>query len=211
LSAVRVATLKKGENEDDDHGHKGGVLSVVFHPTALVLATGSDDKTAKLWRLSSDDLSTEFFVPKRNMYTKCACVCTLKGHREYVTCVAFHPNEPILATGSRDHTVKLWRLSSDYHSETSVATLEGFRVGHSDYVRSVAFHPTGHLFATCSDDKTVKLWRLSPDNLSATCVATLEGHSDYVTSVAFHPSAPRLATSSRDFTVKLWHYCFKSC
>jgi WD40 repeat protein len=111
----------------------------------------------------------------------------------WVTSVAFIPNGPILVIGSRDRTVKLWQLSSDYHSATCVATLEGYGVGHHDHVRSVAFRPTGYLFAIGSDDKTVKLWRLSSDNLSATCVATLKGHSNYVTSVAFRPSATRLS------------------
>ena len=40
-SATCVATLE---------GHSNSVWSVAFHPTAPVLATGSSDKTAKLWR-----------------------------------------------------------------------------------------------------------------------------------------------------------------
>ena len=118
-----------------------------------------------------------------------------------VTCVAFHPTAPLLATSSSDKTAKLWQLNyQDLSNSPCVATLEG----HSNSVSSVAFHPTAPLLATGSADNTAKLWRLSSDNSSATCVATLEGHSSYVNSVAFHPTAPLLATGSHDNTAKLW-------
>jgi WD40 repeat protein len=57
---------------------------------------GSDDKTAKLWRLSSDNSSA-------------TCVATLAGHGDDINSVAFHPTAPLLATGSGDNTAKLWR------------------------------------------------------------------------------------------------------
>ena len=131
----------------------------------------------------------------------CREIRTLDGHNQSVESVAFHPTEPLLATGSLDNTVKLWRLSDDNLSATCVATLE--RHGTRS-VYSVVFHRTAPLLASCGHDKTVRLWRLSDDNSSATCVATLEGHSSYVTSVVFHPKAPLLATCSWDRTAKLW-------
>jgi WD40 repeat protein len=177
-SATCVATLA---------GHRSSVVSVAFHPTAPLLATGSSDNTVRLWLLPSDNSSA-------------TCVATLEGHRHSVWSVAFHPTAPLLATGSHDNTVRLWLLSCDNSSATCVATLEG----HSSPVRSVAFHPSAPLLATGSHDNTVRLWLLSCDNSSATCVATLAGHSREVYSVAFHPTAPLLATGSRDNTVRLW-------
>jgi WD40 repeat protein len=149
-SATCVATLE---------GHSGGVQSMAFHPTAPLLATGSDDDTVRLWLLSCDNSSA-------------TCVATLAVHSNWVTSVAFHPTAPLLATGSDDKTVRLWLLSCDNSSATCVATL----AEHSREVTSVAFHPTAPLLATGSEDRTVRLWLLSCDNSSATCVATLEGH-----------------------------------
>jgi len=37
------------------------------------------------------------------------CVKTLKGHGRQVNSMAFHPTAPLLASGSHDKTVKLWR------------------------------------------------------------------------------------------------------
>ena len=93
-SATCVATLKPFK------GHSSGVISVAFHPTAPLLATGSGDTIVRLWLLSSDNSSA-------------TCVATLAGHRDSVFSVAFHPTAPLLATGSWDKTgfsfLKLWR------------------------------------------------------------------------------------------------------
>ena len=164
--------------------HSCIVSSVAFHPILPLLATGSWDRTAKLWRFSADGSAA-------------TCVATLAGHRHSV---AFHPTEPLLATGSGDNTAKLWRFEPDGSAATCVATL----AGHSNYVSSVAFHPTAPLLATGSCDYTAKLWHFSAYGTAATCVATLAGHSNNVLSVAFHPTAPLLATGSCDDTAKLW-------
>ena len=86
-AATCVSTLK---------GHTIGVLSVAFHPSAPYLATGSYDKTAKLWLLNADCSAP-------------TCVSTLQGHSDWVRSVAFHPSAPYLATGSGDTTTKLWQ------------------------------------------------------------------------------------------------------
>jgi len=198
-SAATLAARLGISNE----GHFDDVNSVVFHLTLPLMATGSSDKTVKLWRLDKPDGSAA------------TCVATLdsgnEGHSNYVLSVAFHPTLPLLATGSEDNTVKLWRLDKpDGSAATCVTTLDSSNGGHSSSVWSVLFHPTLPLLATCSSDNTTKLWRLDkPDGSAATCVATLdrsnEGHSSAVMSVAFHPTLPFLATGSLDRTTKLWH------
>ena len=188
MQATCVATLQ---------GHRDGVYSVAFHPTAPLLATGSSDKTAKLWHFSPDGSTV-------------TCVATLEGHSRIVRSVAFCPIAPLLATSSGDKTTKLWRFSPDGSTATCVANLSGSK-GHRDVVQSVAFHPTEPLLATGSSDNTAKLWRFSPDgsaanNMQATCVATLVMDSVCVSSVAFHPTEPLLATGSSDATAKLWRF-----
>ena len=177
------------------NGHTHGVNSVAFHPMAPLLATGSDDTTAKLWSFSPDGSPAT------------TCVATLRGHSNCVRSVAFHPTAPLLATGSSDRTAKLWRFSPDGPTAPiCVPTL----AGHTDWVTSVAFHPTAPLLATGSADNTAKLWRFSLDGSTATFVATLAGHAASVNSVAFHPTEPLLATGSSDATMKLWNLSERS-
>jgi WD40 repeat protein len=72
-------------------GHEDTVTSVAFSPDGQRLATGSDDKTARVWDLAT---GTELL--------------RLAGHEGDVTSVAFSPDGQRLATGSQDGTARAW-------------------------------------------------------------------------------------------------------
>jgi WD40 repeat protein len=76
------------------------------------------------------------------------CLKTLRGHEAWVYSVAFSPQGKILASGSRDNTVKLW----DWRTGECLHTL----VGHQNRVKSVAFNPFSNILASASDDTTIK-------------------------------------------------------
>ncbi|MBC1242311.1 PD40 domain-containing protein, partial [Nostoc sp. 2RC] len=72
-------------------GHSSLVYSVVFSPDGKTLASGSSDKTIKLW-----DVSTS------------KAIKTLTGHSSWVNSVVFSPDGKTLASASDDNTIKLW-------------------------------------------------------------------------------------------------------
>ncbi|KKF94956.1 Vegetative incompatibility protein HET-E-1 [Ceratocystis platani] len=104
-----------------------------------------------------------------------------------------------LASGSEDHTVKIW----DAVSGTCLHTLES----HDDRVTSIVFSNDGQRLASGSDDKTVKIW----DATSGACQYTLEGHNREVTSVVFSNDGQRLASGSWGKTAKVWDVASGSC
>jgi WD40 repeat protein len=159
-------------------GHEYGVGSVTFDPEGRWLASGSWDRTIRLWELS--DLN--------------AAPLVLAGHEDWVLSVTFDPEGRRLASGSDDRTIRLWDLS-DLDTAPRVLT------GHEGGVWSVAFDPEGRWLASGSADGTIRLWEL-PDLDAAPRV--LAGHEDWVWSVAFDPEGRRLASGSNDRTIRLW-------
>ncbi|GJN86816.1 hypothetical protein PLIIFM63780_010398 [Purpureocillium lilacinum] len=126
-------------------GRNNGVTSVAFSTDSTLVASGSYDKTIRLWRVSTGE-----------------CVQTLEGHDVSVSSVAFSTDSTLVASGSHDRTIRLWRVATG----ECVQALEG----HDGWVSSVAFSTDSTLVASGSHDKTIRLWRVA----TGECVQTLK-------------------------------------
>jgi WD40 repeat protein len=216
-NALQEALNKRSEYNRLE-GHNDSVRSVSFSPDGKTLASGSADKTIKLWDLETGKeirtlkghdnyVNTISFSPDGKTLASGSGdktiklwnletgkeIRTLKGHDNYVYSVSFSPDGKILASGSSDKTIKLWNLETGLE----IRTLKG----HDNYVRSVSFSPDGNTLASGSADKTIKLWNLE----TGTEISTLKGHDNYVYSVSFSPDSKTLASGSEDKTIKLWN------
>ncbi|CCH96461.1 serine/threonine-protein kinase [Microcystis aeruginosa] len=155
-------------------GHSDSVQSVVYSPDGRYLASGSSDKTIKIWETAT---GTE--------------LRTLTGHSMTVWSVAYSPDGRYLASGSLDKTIKIWEVATG-----KVRTL----TGHYMTFWSVAYSPDGRYLASGSSDKTIKIW----ETATGKELRTLAGHSKGVWSVVYSPDGRYLASGSSDKTIKIW-------
>lgn len=117
-------------------GHTDQVRRVAFAPRGMLLATGSNDNTAKVWDLE-----------KRRL------LFTLAGHNHNVPALAWTPDGKSLATGSEDKTIRIWDVLKG-RLLRAIAAHPG-----TQGVRDVAFAPNGRLLISCgASDNAVRLW-----------------------------------------------------
>ncbi|NEP27000.1 TIR domain-containing protein, partial [Moorena sp. SIO3I6] len=158
--------------------HEKAVTSAVFSPDGSIILTASKDRTAKLWDLKGEQITT------------------LAGHSARVNSAVFSPDGNTIVTTSQDKTAKLWDKEGKL-----INTLQGHdcvRNGQCQ-VNSAVFSPDGQTILTASDDNTAKLW-----DKQGQLINTLRGHKDIVVSAVFSPDGQTILTASQDKTAKLW-------
>ncbi|KAK6540639.1 hypothetical protein TWF694_008033 [Orbilia ellipsospora] len=197
-------------------GHTNSIACVAFSPDGRKLASASHDKRINVWDIHTEEDSRKNIAPFRRIARGISQLIwhaplsddagaepkeplatetpkILEGHTDYVTAIAFSPNGKLLASTSRDTTIKLWNVATG-------GSLSKVLKGHSHWVTCVAFSVNGKQLLSGSRDKRVILWELR----SKTSSKTLGRHQDRVTSVAFAPEGELLASASSDLTIMVW-------
>lgn len=156
-------------------GHSSRVNCAVFAPNQSWLASGSADKSIRLWDVNSG-------LELR----------ALQGHKNWITALAVSRNGELLASGSNDRTVRVWSVSSG--RELLALT------GHQAVVDAVLFSPDDRWVISGSADNTVRIW----DAASGREVQTLKGHTAGITALAMSGESKILASGSADNSIRLW-------
>ncbi|GAA2208887.1 hypothetical protein GCM10009850_043450 [Nonomuraea monospora] len=109
----------------------------------------------------------------------------LSGHTDYVHDVEYAPGGRVLASASKDGTVRLWDVGTP-HRPRPLAVL----TGHTGEVGALAFTPDGRTLASGGDDGTVRIW----DVATARPLRTLPAAGGAVYALAFTPDGRLLAS-----------------
>ncbi|MCW3101532.1 MAG: hypothetical protein JWL77_7150, partial [Chthonomonadaceae bacterium] len=156
-------------------GHSDVVMSVAWSADGKWLATGSQDKTARLW-LWPEGKELKLF----------------KDHSDAVTRVAFAPDGKALYTASMDHNLRRY--------DTDKGTLVRAFTGHNEGVTAMAFSPANNILLSAGSEPQLRRW--NPEGGENT--ANYGGHGATVTEIVFSKDTKFIASASGDHTIRLW-------
>ncbi|KAI8354162.1 WD40-repeat-containing domain protein [Blakeslea trispora] len=172
------------EDPEEDHrpkslythqAHEKDINTICVAPNDKFFATGSQDKTAKLWNVDTGEL-----------------VGTMKGHKRGVWSAQFSPVDQVLATSSGDKTVKIWSLK-DF---SCLKTFEG----HTNSVLRVDFLTAGMQLVSAGSDGLVKVWTIKTNE----CASTLDNHTQKVWALAVRKDEKFVASAGADSVINFW-------
>jgi WD40 repeat protein len=198
--------------------HKAAARAVAFSPDGALLASGSTDKTVKLWPLRAGNkpatLETESelvrpilalaYSPDGNVIAMATTspevqirdaasgdvLRVLKGHAAAVNCLAFSKDGQVLASGSADHTLRLWDMATAQEIGTFPQDGE---------VHALAFTRDGTHLACAGSDGVLRVWGISSGKESKRFPA----HDAAVHALGVAPDGRRLVTGCADGTISI--------
>uniref|UniRef100_A0A7S3PTU0 U3 small nucleolar RNA-associated protein 13 C-terminal domain-containing protein n=1 Tax=Chaetoceros debilis TaxID=122233 RepID=A0A7S3PTU0_9STRA len=162
------------------------------------VVTASKDKTLKRWNLPGASVLNKFGSID-NECMDLSVFCSTKAHDKDINVVTVAPNDSLIATGSQDKTVKLWK-STDLG-------LKGTLKGHKRGIWDCRFSSHDRVIATSSGDKTVKLWSLG----DYSCVRTFQGHCAGALRVRFLSGGLQLMSCDAEGLIRLWSIRSNEC
>lgn len=200
--------------------HGDTVRWIEFSPDHTLLATASDDGSARLWNANtgkerlrvthSKSVRRALFAPDGQHFATISedrlvqvwdldgrpvPGYALRGHTHFILAGAFTRDGSRLVTASSDMTLRVWDMMPRFRG----VVLQG----HNSTVRQALFMPDGKSVITAGFDRRVLLFdassgrRLDNDRFA-------EVHQDRVDGLALSPRGDQFVTVSRDNTAKLW-------
>ena len=151
-----------------------GIRSFAFSPDGKLLASGSYDRTARIWDAAT---GKQLHVLQ---------------HTGYVLAERFSADGKSLVTSSQDGAAYVWNVANGQR--------ELLLVGATGKINEAAFSPDGSEIATASDDRFGRLYYSQDGRL----LAPLAGSATAVTSIGFDPSGRTVVTGSSGGTARLW-------
>lgn len=198
-------------------GHDDYVRCIAFSADGALLASGSDDKTVRIWDVQAGTSQH-----------------TLRGHTHWIYCLDFS-RTGLVASGAADSTVRLWNATTGrpvgtlsghlgcvhavsfapngkklvaasgqslYVWDLSVNKPELWKTfkAHGGSVRSVVLSPDGRFLVSGGEDGKVNIW----DEQTYALLRTFNGHEKTISCVAFSPIGHHIASGSHDATIRVW-------
>lgn len=170
------STIVQGQTLEIYTGHSSQATTVEWSPNnALLLASGSEDKTARIWNYTHP--ANSILHQQANM----------------VYSLTWSPSGQFIASSGENPGIEVW----DTNSGNTVQTYNG----HTLPVYSVKWSPDGSRIVSAGADKTAQVWNAS----TAAPIVSYIQHTNTVWAVSWSPDGSRIASGSTDGTVQIWN------
>lgn len=178
--------------------HKLACRAGAFSFDGQLVATGSVDASIKILdvdRMLAKSAPDEN-EPGREQQGH-PVIRTLYDHTDEVAFLEFHPKEQILASGSRDCTVKLFDISKASVKKAHKVFTD------CEPVQCLSFHPSGDYMIVGTEHPVVRVYDINTGQCFASALAG-QKHRSHVTCCKYALTAKLFATGSNDGSIKLW-------
>ncbi len=190
---VKVWDVGSGKETLSFNG-RGRLAALACSPDGRRIVTGAQAQNLQTGLLDRFEVSVWDIGTGRNLFT-------YQGHTDWVTCVACSPDNALIASGSRDGTVRV----HDAMTGREVHVLRG----HEGWVNAVAFSPLDKQLVSVGNDSTGRAWDLA-DGREVFRLPMKERAGTYLaldragTHLAFSRDGTRLACGCFDGTTLVW-------
>ncbi len=179
---VKKSVGKKDAKDPNDpliqefKGHTGPVTVLAAPSAAKLLASGSSDKSLRIWSLTSNKPAATIDIAYP------------------VLAAAFSPDGKVLCSSGADEGLNFWNPGTGKLIKTTVKTNT-----HST-ISALAWSPNGSLIAVGRSGHSLQLWDIQTDKAVQSLVAMAP-----VISATWTPSGQTVSAGCQDRTVRFWN------